>query len=251
MKITSVTLFMPTIVAAASLTLASSAFTPANAYSVSPTNNAITFGTGDVGRTLDPMKWLVPKNSVGSNSRLAGDVTGEAVIRVNNFTLSNTPGEDFLTLTIKMLNTTLASLQSSIVSFGLGIDQNVSSVDIKNTAGDVFQHAIFDKNNSFQGGFKGIDICVAPSTKCSSQGINNGLGSGYSDTFELKIGGDFDPGTVTIASYPMRFQTEAGSFAVAGVPEPITMIGSGLALGFGALFKREASKKRSKDKVKS
>jgi hypothetical protein len=38
---------------------------------------------------------------------------------------------------------------------------------------------------------------------------------------------------------------------VATVPEPLTILGSGLALGFGALFKKEYSRKRQKAQSKN
>lgn len=38
---------------------------------------------------------------------------------------------------------------------------------------------------------------------------------------------------------------------VATVPEPLTILGSGLALGFGALFKKESSRKRQKAQSKN
>jgi len=34
------------------------------------------------------------------------------------------------------------------------------------------------------------------------------------------------------------------------VPEPFTILGTGTALGFGVLFKKESSKKRKKEKAK-
>lgn len=83
MKITFVKSFLPAVVAAASLTLASSAFSPANAYGVTPTG-AITLNSGDKGRTLDPMKWLVPQNTVGSTGKLPVNLSAQAVVKVDD-----------------------------------------------------------------------------------------------------------------------------------------------------------------------
>ncbi len=41
------------------------------------------------------------------------------------------------------------------------------------------------------------------------------------------------------------------SFEVSVVPEPLTILGSGLALGFGAYFKKEYSRKQKKAKAKA
>ncbi|WP_258823483.1 hypothetical protein, partial [Klebsiella pneumoniae] len=84
-------------------------------------------------------------------------------------------------------------------------------------------------NGSFHG-FKGIDICAFAANNCGGGDIKDGLQAGSSDTIDLRIMGYFSSG-VTIASYPMKFQTSNGSYSVAGVPEPITVVGSGLALG--------------------
>lgn len=237
MKIIFLTSFIPTVVAAG-LVLGSSVFSPANAYGVTPTN-AITLNSSDVNRELDRIKWLVPASTTG----LSNDLSAEAVITVK------TLDSNFLELAINFLNTTSTSLQAAVTGFGLAVDPDATSVNL--VAGEFFDNAELQTGQqNFPGGFKGIDICAFSSQNCSGGDIKSGLQAGSSDTFTLKIGGNFSKG-VTIASYPVKFQTEGGSFEAAGVPEPITVIGSGLALGFGALLKKEASKKHSKEKIKS
>ena len=44
----------------------------------------------------------------------------------------------------------------------------------------------------------------------------------------------------------LEFSAEAGTFTFEHVPEPLTILGSATALGFGALLKRESSKKKNK-----
>ena len=244
MKSALVKSFLPAVAVATGITLAST-FTPANAYGVSPTNAITLDAKSDIGRQLDPMKWLVPSGTTSDEGqKLPGDLSASASVTVNNLT------DSLLDLTIEMTNTTASSLQAAIVSFGLAIDPDATSVSIiKN--GNVFDNAYLQTGKqNFPGGFKGIDICVA-ANGCSGGDIKDGLQSGGNkDTIQLRIDGNFSQG-VTIASYPLKFQSAYGSYEVAGVPEPITIVGSGLALGFGALFKREISKKRNKAKVKA
>lgn len=45
-------------------------------------------------------------------------------------------------------------------------------------------------------------------------------------------------------------QTSSVTFQVVAVPEPLTLLGAGTALGFGTFFKRELSKKQKKEKAK-
>lgn len=229
---------------ASGFVLGSSQFLPANAYGVTPTN-AITLDQGDIGRTLDPITWLVPSGT----GQLTQDLSAQTTITVVDLQAN------FIELSFNILNTTQSTLQdfnAAVVSLGLGIDQNVSNVSLVD-AGETFDSTkVLASNQTFTEGFKGIDICAFSSTNCSGGDIKDGLQIGESDTFTLKISnttGSFSSG-VTIASYPVKFQSSQGSYTTAGVPEPITIIGSGLALGFGALLKKESAKKQSKDKVK-
>ena len=244
MKSASVTSFLPAVVAAG-LTIASSAFSPVNAYSVTVTGQKAGNPGGDLvdvslagydeGKTLDPVKWLVPAK--GTNSGV--DLTASASIKVEGFT------SKLLSLAITLSNTTAVGFQSAILGLGLGVDPNAT------VNGNLFNDVNVDANGSFPGGFKNVDVCVYAAHNCSSGNVNQGLSSGSSETFLLNISGNFGATpAVTLSNFALKFQTQDGSYEAASVPEPITVVGSGLALGFGALFKRELSKKRNKAKVK-
>lgn len=80
------------------------------------------------------------------------------------------------------------------------------------------------------------------------------------ETLEHQFSQNFllSPGTYTVSvfgyirasgksdDFPLE---KVGSFTVAKVPEPLTILGSGVALGFGALFKKSISKNRKKLKA--
>lgn len=260
MKSCSFSSFLPAVMAATSLAFASSAFSPAKAYSVVTKNeqagnpsgylNDVTVNSqDDIGRQLDPVKWLVPKDTTNGKETTPIDLSAVLDITVVDLNASS------LKLAMKITNTTAltdASYRADIVSFGFGVSPNADSVEV--IGGKVFDSAeIQKKNQNFPGGFKNIDVCIY--AKGCSGGGAQGLDAGASDVFELIISGNFDAdldgvSQVTLSDFPLKFQTDNGSFEPAGVPEPLTVVGSGLALGFGALFKKEASRRRNKAVVK-
>ncbi|MEL7227638.1 MAG: PEP-CTERM sorting domain-containing protein, partial [Cyanobacteria bacterium J06576_12] len=88
---------------------------------------------------------------------------------------------------------------------------------------------------------------------------NEGL-LALSDSFRLNITGDFGVkdgtatgfgdagfGVATLTDTGSKWKTHSskGGYNVAGVPEPMTILGSGAALAFGALMKRRLSKKQA------
>ncbi len=254
MRSSIVTSFVSTVTAAASIAVISSAFAPANAYSVIRTNaqagNPSSFlydvglNAGDIGRQLDPVTWSIPKNS--NNTGLPVELSAKAEIKVENFT------SKMLSLAIKLSNTTVANFHSSIVSFGFGVSPDANGAQLISSAQQTYDAVRIKPNGNFPGGFKNIDVCVYSGRGCNGGDIKKGLQGGQSDTFMLNIFGNFgsDP-SVTLSAFPLKFQTEQDSYEAAGVPEPITVVGSGLALGFGALFKKESAKKRKKAEVKA
>lgn len=227
---------------AAGFAVGSSQFLPANAYGVT-NNKTITLNAGDIGRQIDPITWLVPSGT----GTLTQDLSARAIVKVLDFKA------DFVDLSFNISNTTSANFNAALVSFGIGVEENVSSVRLTKQ-GRVFDSAtLLAENKTFPGGFKGIDFCTFAANNCSGGDIKDGLQKGASDSFTLRISsktGSFASG-ITLASYPVKFQSDYGSHEVAGVPEPITIVGSGLALGFGTLLKKEANKKRNKQKVKA
>lgn len=255
MRTSAATSFFSTVVTAASIAMVSSVFSPANAYSVIRTNAEagnpssylydVGLNAGDVGRTLDPVTWSVPQNS--NNSGLPTELSATANITVKEFS------SDMLSLAIKLTNTTAANFQSSIVSFGFAVNPNVIGAQLLQGDQSTYNGVRVKSASGFPGDFKNIDVCVFGANSCNGGNINQGLQSGgNSDTFTLNLFGNFgtDP-SVTLGAFPLKFQTAASSYEAAGVPEPITVVGSGLALGFGTLFSKESAKRRKKAKVKA
>ena len=265
MKIRSLNSFVPGVLGAASIALVSSPFiapAPANAYEVylngktagDPSGslyNVTLNSTNDLGRTLDPFTWYVPAGTTNTS----GETTPVALSALLTMTVKEFTS-NLLTLSINVTNTTQvrSGENASIVALGFGIDPNATSVAISNSS--IFDTAILQNGQQqFAGGFKQIDICIF-ADGCKGGDVKNGLQAGQSTSFDLTISSNFwnsfmGTNFVTLSDFPLKFQTTHGSFEPAGVPEPITVFGSGLALGFGALFKRQMAKRDKRAAVKS
>ena len=206
--------------------------------------------SGDIGRTLDPTTWSLSagtKNKDGDT--LTENIVGQAVITVLNLTA------EFLELSFEVANLTNPTSQgykAAIVGLWFGVTPDATKAELN--GGTTFKSSRVDPNGNAPGGFKDIDICIYAANNCQGGNINRGLQIGQVDNFKIKIFGDFGVydsdntylhSAVTISDFGTKWQTTDGSYAVAGVPEPMTILGSGAALGFGAFMKRRSSKKRA------
>jgi hypothetical protein len=119
---------------------------------------------------------------------------------------------------------------AAILSMGFGVDPDV--VATLTSTGSVFD--LVDDGSgtqqTFPGGFKQVDVCIF-SEGCSGGDINSGLAAGDSDSFQVTLtptSGDFSSG-LTLAFFPLKFQSSAGSFEPAGsftppIPEPTSAL---------------------------
>ncbi len=97
---------------------------------------------------------------------------------------------------------------------------NKNGVDVGESLGITFKLINGATLSSLQQGFQQGDLAIAMHVQ------SIGGSGGYSDWFGTNP--DLEP-----------------------VPEPITLLGTGMALGFGGLFKREYDKKKKKEKLKT
>lgn len=137
---------------------------------------------------------------------------------------------------------------AAILSMGFGVDPDV--VATLTDTGSVFD--LVDEGSgphqNFPGGFKHVDVCIF-AQGCSGGAIGSGLAAGEMDAFQITltpVSTDFRAG-VTLAFFPIKFQTSAGSFEPPGdftppIPEPSSValyaIGLVVAGAGGRRFQR-------------
>ncbi|OOG22857.1 hypothetical protein B1C78_13465 [Thioalkalivibrio denitrificans] len=183
---------------------------------------SVGISSGDVGDSFT-MDWLVPAGIIssddGDNDPLPYNLQASAIFTVDSFSSTE------LVLTISITNLTdLGGLEGkeAVVSFGFAVDPDVTGDFAQDGEGLVFNKVDEGQGpqQTFPGGFKGIDICAFPEdNNCSGGSIDNGLQAGESDLIKLVLSGDFglDP-FATLAYFPIKFQGEFGSFEVPGTP---------------------------------
>ncbi|WP_096527417.1 cistern family PEP-CTERM protein [Candidatus Nitrosoglobus terrae] len=128
-------------------------------------------------------------------------------------------GEEDLELEGSIDNTTKTTsslTQAAIMSFGFATDPSVTKESI--SGGTVFNNVSAGNgpNQTVPGGFKDIDVCIY-ADGCSGGKIQTGLQAGESDSFTLNLQGDFGD-SVTLSTFPVKFQTNEGSFEFGGTP---------------------------------
>jgi hypothetical protein len=97
---------------------------------------------------------------------------------------------------------------------------------------------------SFSGGEIINDTKMQPIDILGAGSQTETIGHQFSQNFLLGVGTYTvtSQGNITVDQSEFK-DVKQGTFTVAAVPEPLTILGSGVALGFGALFKKEYSKK--------
>lgn len=175
-------------------------------------------GAGDTW-TID---WQV---SASSTPGLSSNLTATSSWLVTSFSTTQ------IALDISITNTTLLTsllTNADITTFGFGISPNATASVA--TAGSTFTQVGTGSGpqQNFPGGFKGIDVCIFASG-CSGGTVNNALHAGSTDSLKLLLTGNFGSGSATLSYFPIKFQTNQGSYEPAGcvngngcttVPEP-------------------------------
>jgi len=187
----------------------------------------------DVGDSFD-IDWLVDSSVLGTSDELTA--TGNYEVASLNSTT--------LVLDITLSNTTVLSstlTNADILSTGFGVAPDASAVLL-------VDGAVFDgigdgsgPQQTYPGGFKAIDVCVY-GQNCSGGAVAQGLHAGDTDSFRIQVTGDFSGGELDLLFFPVKFQTNIGSFEPGGgiIPEP----SAALLFGVGGLVISGARRRR-------
>ena len=193
--------------------------------------------SGDVGHTYD-ITWMDPTSSTGLPTNLSA--TG-------SFTVKSLSSSEIL-LNITLNNTTSSSFQAAILSLGMTSSPSVSGQLLG--ASSVFT-GLSDPGN-FPGGFKNINLCLYAGSNCNGGDINNGLQSASSTSFELALTtstGNLLSSGIDLSQFPVKFQTQDGSFEFGGsvfpaAPEPSSVLLAGTGFLMILPFFRRTIRKR-------
>ncbi|KGA94312.1 cistern family PEP-CTERM protein [Leptospirillum ferriphilum] len=193
--------------------------------------------SGDVGLSYN-ITWMDPTSSTGLSTNLSA--TG-------SFTVKSLTSSELL-LGITLNNTTSSSFQAAILSLGMTSSPSLSGQLLGTSS--VFS-GLSDPGN-FPGGFKNINLCLYAGSNCNGGDINNGLQSASSTSFELALTtstGNLLTSGVDLSQFPVKFQTQDGSFELGdkvfpAAPEPSSFFLAGTGLLMILLFFRRTSRKR-------
>ena len=181
------------------------------------------------------INWFLAKG--GSDNDGSGpapcDLKAKATFAIT--AISNTSAT--LLLTLMNQTTPPAGQNSGITSFGIGVNPNAPGRTFTDTPDAGFTNAVIHHGHqNYPGGFKQIAVCVF-TQGCSGGGQPTALAAGASDTFTLVIVGAFTGHPVTLAPFPIKFQTSGGSFEFAGIEDinPAPEPGTGLLLSSGLI----------------
>jgi hypothetical protein len=168
------------------------------------------------------VNWLV---SASSTPGLSSDLTATSSWLVTSFSATQ------IALDISITNTTLLTgllTNADITTFGFGVSPDATASIA--TAGSTFTQVSTGSGpqQTFPGGYKGINVCIFASG-CAGGTVNNALNAGSTDSLKLLLTGNFGSGSANLSYFPIKFQTNQGSYEPAGcvngngcttVPEP-------------------------------
>lgn len=194
----------------------------------------VNFTAADVGSSFD-IDWSVGSRTLGTTDELSATATYE----LRAF------GASEFELAVTIRNTTVLSstlTNADILSTGFGVDPDATATYV--SSGSVFDR-IGDGSGpamNYPGGFSGIDVCTY-GQNCSGGSVAQGLHAGDADRFLLRVTGDFRSGDVDLLYFPMKFQTNIGSFEPGGSP-PIPEPSAAMLFLVGTLVAQGAVRRR-------
>ena len=241
------------VLAAATTVFAASS--PVFAYSIASDGSVVGINSGDIGDYFQV-------NFDGSVERTDVDgLSGTAFFRLDNWGLETISGTQYTVASffVQLTNTSTSPITSRISR--LGFDTNPNIVQNASSVNGEFTRV---SSGNFPNGVGGIEVCLIPSTG-SCTGGPGGVETGETGTFNLKLAfANTSLSSLNLSNFHLRYQSINGtSLGTSGTgdgvvmasstdaPEPLTILGTGMAVGFGGLFRKEQQKRKQKQQVKA
>ncbi|MDY7023360.1 MAG: cistern family PEP-CTERM protein [Cyanobacteriota bacterium] len=227
---------------------------PAFAYNITGAgiNNINSNDIGDVFRV----------NFDGSVEETSVDgLSGSAYFTLNSFGVEDVSGTDYTIaeFDVNLTNTSTAPISSRISRMGFDSDPNI--IQSASSVNGVFNTV---DDGRFPNQVGDVEVCLYDD-KGNCTGGPGGVETGDTGNFTLKLAfADTSLDSFNLDNFHLRYQSIDGTplgtsgtgdgFVMADsvdAPEPLTLLGTGIAAGFGAIFRKEQQKKRNqKEKVK-
>ncbi len=157
---------------------------------------------------------------------------GSTVSAAGSITVSNL-SSNVMTLNISIGNTTSVGgglTEARIASFGFGA---ADAEGMSSSGGVHLSNTAYNPRPNLPG--FDVDVCAFGGKNCAGGG-NNGIYLGFGDSLTMDIYGDFDPNEgVTLDQFAVKFQTNVGSFELAGSPTPVPVPAAAFLLSTGLL----------------
>ncbi|MGR9044311.1 MAG: cistern family PEP-CTERM protein [Gammaproteobacteria bacterium] len=208
-------------------TNASAAYIIDGPYPITPSGNpsgqsgySVQFGASEVGSSFE-INWFLPSGSISNTGTvLPDDLSASASFTLDAFDAASRTID--MTVDISNLTDTGIFSKAAILSFGFGVDPDVSGGHLIDS-GTIFDGFNPDFTNPSLPAIS-IGTCIFAANNCAGGNINQGLQIGVSDTlsFQLLFGNGSTLGTldaVTFAPFGLKFQTNKDSWELSGTPD--------------------------------
>ncbi|KKD39502.1 MAG: cistern family PEP-CTERM protein [Limnoraphis robusta] len=238
----------------AAATTVFAATTPAFAYSIA-NDGSVNLNNGDIGDFFEV-------NFDGNvNQNDVDGLSGQALFRLDNWGLETIGGTNYTVASffVRLENTSTNPISSRISR--LGFDTNPNIVNSASSVNGEFTRV---SSGRFPSPVGNIEVCLIPGTgNCT--GGPGGVQTGETGTFNLKLAfANTSLTTLNLSNFHVRYQSITGTtFGTSGTgdgkvmasstdaPEPLTILGTAMALGFGGVFHKEQQKQKLKQQVKA
>jgi len=173
--------------------LAIAAALAASALSSAAMADTITLDSSNVGQSF----------TVSYNG-FSNGVTVDGLGGTATFTLTSASANQY-TFDYSVTNTTGNGVQSTISSFAMNIDPNISSA----TSTGAFDYAVL--NSSYPNGLGAVDVCFKAGGSSSCAGNGGGVDFGKTGTGTMTLGFSAPTDAVTLNDFMLRYQAICGA----------------------------------------